>query len=135
MMNQRPITALSRAVQTATKTRHAARSWNSCSSTLSSSTVVRQRHHNANTHSLHPSIPITPVQFQTSQQTRTNFSYAGPRKLSDILKIDQIAPKTKVEVSDLWMTYHENKEKVHGLVLDGGVGKSVLGRAAQWYVL
>jgi hypothetical protein len=32
------------------------------------------------------------------------------------------------------MTYHEGKEKVHGLILDGNVGKRVLGRAAQWYV-
>lgn len=67
-------------------------------------------------------------------QTRNNFSYAGPRKLSDILKVEQIQDKSKVEVSDLWMTYHEGKEKVHGLILDGKVGKSVLARAAQWYV-
>ena len=34
--------------------------------------------------------------------------------------------------SDLWMTYHEGKEKVHGLTLDEAKGKSVLSRAAQW---
>lgn len=65
-------------------------------------------------------------------QVRNNFSYAGPRKLGDILKIEQIQDKSKVEISDLWMTYHEGKEKVHGLILDGDVGKSVLARAAQW---
>ena len=34
--------------------------------------------------------------------------------------------------SDLWMTYHEEKEKVHGLTLDKAKGKSILARAAQW---
>eukprot|EP00956_Cyclotella_meneghiniana_P012991 scaffold18576_cov51-Cyclotella_meneghiniana.AAC.5 len=64
-------------------------------------------------------------------QIRNNFSYAGPRKLSDILKVEQIKDKSKVEVSDIWMAYHEGKEKVHGMILDGSVGKSVLARAAQ----
>ena len=67
-------------------------------------------------------------------QKRSNFSYAGPRKLSDILKVEQIKDKSKVEVSDLWMAYHEGKEKVHGMILDGSIGKSVLARAAQWCV-
>lgn len=31
----------------------------------------------------------------------------------------------------MWMTYHEGKEKVHGLTLDKTKGKSVLSRAAQ----
>ena len=52
--------------------------------------------------------------------------------MGDILKIEQIQDKSKVEISDLWMTYHEGKEKVHGLILDGDVGKSILARAAQW---
>lgn len=32
------------------------------------------------------------------------------------------------------MTYHEGKEKVHGLALDEAKGKTILARAAQWYV-
>ena len=116
---------------------------------------------------------------------RTNFSYAGPRKLSDILKTELLDDKSSAEIvslfgasssvhimpwwllfvevtiilfsttrfvhiillsastnllfacfvhtqSDLWMTYHEGKEKVHGLTLDEAKGKSVLSRAAQW---
>jgi len=34
--------------------------------------------------------------------------------------------------SDMWMTYHEGKEKVHGLTLYKGKGSSILERAAQW---
>lgn len=88
------------------------------------------------------SLTIHPTQHQqqirlpkTRLSIRHNFSYAGPRKLGDVLKIEQIQDKSKVEISDLWMTYHEGKEKVHGLILDGDVGKRVLGRAAQWWVL
>lgn len=63
---------------------------------------------------------------------RTNFSFAGPRKLDDIIKLDMVKDKSTAEISDMWMTYHEGKEKVHGLVLNGSKGKSVLSRAAQW---
>ncbi|KAL7473244.1 hypothetical protein ACHAXS_013676 [Conticribra weissflogii] len=63
---------------------------------------------------------------------RTNFSFAGPRKLDDIIKLDLVKDKSTAEISDMWMTYHEGKEKVHGLVLNGSKGKSVLSRAAQW---
>lgn len=87
---------------------------------------------------IHPSQPQHQHQIRlpkTRLSIRHNFSYAGPRKLGDVLKIEQIQDKSKVEISDLWMTYHEGKEKVHGLILDGDVGKRVLGRAAQWWVL
>lgn len=63
--------------------------------------------------------------------TRGNFSYAGPRKLSDIIKLDLIRDKTSAEISDVWMTYHEEKDKVHGLILNKAKGKSILSRAAQ----
>ena len=82
---------------------------------------------------LHKTTAQSLLKGKSAFQIRHNFSYAGPRKLDDILKVEQIQDKTKVEVSDLWMTYHEGKEKVHGLVLDGATGKSILTRAAQWY--
>ena len=67
-----------------------------------------------------------------NMQKRTNFSYAGPRKLGDILKTELLHDKSTTEISDMWMTYHEGKEKVHGIVMDGKRGKSLLSRAAQW---
>lgn len=39
----------------------------------------------------------------------SSFSFAGPRKLNDILKQDMIADKTGAEVSELWHLYHESK--------------------------
>lgn len=62
---------------------------------------------------------------------RTNFSYAGPRKLSDVLKTDLLEGKSSAEISDLWMTYHEGKDNVHGLTIDKAKGKTILSRAAQ----
>jgi hypothetical protein len=59
----------------------------------------------------------------------SGFSFAGPRKLDEIMKIDLIEGKSKAEVSDLWMTYHENKEHVHGCFLSGDEGRTILSRA------
>lgn len=39
--------------------------------------------------------------------------------------------KSPAEITDMWMTYHEGKEKVHGLAIDEAKGKSILARAAQ----
>ena len=65
-------------------------------------------------------------------QKRSNFSFAGPRKLSDILKVELLKDKSNTEISDMWMTYHEGKEKVHGIVMDGKKGRNLLSKAAQW---
>ena len=59
------------------------------------------------------------------------FSFAGPRKLDEIIKRDLIEEKTKAEVSDIWMTYHENKERVHGCIASGKEGKLILDRAQK----
>ena len=96
---------------------------------------VNSKHLNLKPHLLITSSCTLPHRSIALCQTRNNFSYAGPRKLDDILKVHQIKDKTKAEVSDLWMTYHEGKEKVHGLVLSGDTGKSILARAAQWCVM
>mmetsp|Transcript_52007 Transcript_52007/g.52995 ORF Transcript_52007/g.52995 Transcript_52007/m.52995 type:complete len:82 (+) Transcript_52007:68-313(+) len=47
----------------------------------------------------------------TAAQTRRrfSFSFAGPKKLHEILKKELIQDKTRTEISDLWYTYHENK--------------------------
>jgi len=65
-------------------------------------------------------------------RVRGVFSYAGPRRLSDILKTELLADKSAVEISALWTAYHDKKDNVHGLTLNAAQGKSVLSRAAQW---
>lgn len=58
-----------------------------------------------------------------------SFNFAGPKKLNEILKKDMVEGKTPTEISDLWYTYHEGKENVHGLVLNGKETESLLVRA------
>lgn len=53
----------------------------------------------------------------------------GPKTLEDILKKELVHDKTATEISDLWYTYHEGKDNVHGIILDGHVAKSLLERA------
>mmetsp|Transcript_11241 Transcript_11241/g.14812 ORF Transcript_11241/g.14812 Transcript_11241/m.14812 type:complete len:225 (+) Transcript_11241:143-817(+) len=60
-----------------------------------------------------------------------SFSFLGPKKLEDVLKKELVEGKSATEVADLWYTYHEGKEDVVGLVLNGADGKSVLSRATK----
>ena len=53
------------------------------------------------------------------QQFRSNFSFAGPQKLTDVMKTELLEDKTSTEISDIWLTYHETKERVHGIAIDG----------------
>jgi hypothetical protein len=55
----------------------------------------------------------------------------GPKRLNDILKKELIEKKSATEISDLWYTYHEGKENVHGIILDGQVAQPLLKRAAS----
>jgi len=59
----------------------------------------------------------------------SGFSFAGPRKLEEIMKTELIEGKNKAEISDIWMTYHENQERVHGTIVSGEEGKLILERA------
>lgn len=45
------------------------------------------------------------------------------------MKTELIDGKNKTEISDIWMTYHENKERVHGGIMSGEEGKLILERA------
>ena len=38
-----------------------------------------------------------------------SFSFAGPRKLSEILKLDLLEGQSASEISDIWYTYHESR--------------------------
>jgi len=66
------------------------------------------------------------------QTFRNNFSFAGPKKLDEILKTEMIEDKSKADVTDLWMAYHEQKENTFGSVLPKLKGDLVLKRAAEW---
>jgi len=62
---------------------------------------------------------------------RSNFSYAGPKKLTDVLKVELLEEKSSTDITDLWMTFHEEKDNVHGWALESDEAKTVLTRAAQ----
>jgi hypothetical protein len=61
-----------------------------------------------------------------------SFSFAGARTLDEIVKKDKLKGKTAAEVCDVWYSYHESKDNVHGLVLSGSDGTTILSRAAKW---
>jgi len=70
--------------------------------------------------------------YYDKQQERNVFTFAGARNLNDILKLELIHNRTKIEVSDLWLTYHESKENVAGLIISNGkVVKDMLSRASK----
>jgi hypothetical protein len=54
----------------------------------------------------------------------------GPKRLDDIVKKELLVNKSATEISDLWYTYHEGKENVHGIILDGQLAQPLLERAA-----
>ena len=67
-----------------------------------------------------------------ARRSLSDFSFAGPRKLDEIMKLDMIEKKKfkSQDVQDLWLGYHETKEHMDGTVIDGKMAKSVLSRAA-----
>lgn len=64
-------------------------------------------------------------------RTLSGFSFAGPQKLEEVMKMELMEDKSKAEVSDIWMTYHENKKGVRGGFLNGKEGVAVLERAEK----
>ena len=61
-----------------------------------------------------------------------SFSFAGPRKLDDIIKKELVDDKDTDELSAIWNQYHEGKEGVVGLQIKGQEGIKVLSRAKSW---
>jgi len=47
------------------------------------------------------------------------------------MKTEMIEGKNKAEISDIWMSYHEEKERVYGTIVSGKQGKLILERAAK----
>lgn len=67
----------------------------------------------------------------SSIRSLAGFTFAGPRRLEDILKTDMLNDKSGTEIADIWYTYHYGKEGVIGLTLTGQEGKDVLERAKR----
>jgi ATP11 protein len=81
---------------------------------------------NATRNSVAPLLSSSSLSFR-----HLSFSFVGPKTLDDILKKEMVQDKTATEISDIWYTYHEGKENVHGIILEGDVGKPLLERAAS----
>ena len=75
---------------------------------------------------------VLSTQRQNQTRSLSDFSFAGPRKLDDIMKLDMIKEKKfkSQDIQDLWLGFHETKEHMDGTVIDGKTAKSVLSRAA-----
>ncbi len=93
-------------------------------------------------HNIKSSIRLSTNQCTTTQAQNTctnktlflrrhlsGFSFAGPRNLNEIMKLELLKDKTKPEVSEIWMTYHEDKERVHGVIANGDDGMKIIERA------
>ena len=52
---------------------------------------------------------VVPTVSMAVSSRQFSFSFAGPKKLDDILKKELIENKNTTEISDLWYTYHEGK--------------------------
>mmetsp|Transcript_8036 Transcript_8036/g.22331 ORF Transcript_8036/g.22331 Transcript_8036/m.22331 type:complete len:224 (-) Transcript_8036:688-1359(-) len=80
------------------------------------------------------SLPLFASRFAATKVVKPvrnfSFSFAGPRKLEDVLKTELVEGKSGTEITDVWLTYHEGKEGVVGIVLNGQDGKAVLERAS-----
>jgi len=109
---------------------HRSRAYNITTKPISSSRCLRTLTSSSHTMIKHEHKRYNPSDIQLVQK-RSNFSFAGPRKLSDVMKVDLLQDKSNTEISDVWMTYHEGKEKVHGIVMDGKKGRNLLSKAAQ----
>ena len=49
----------------------------------------------------------------------SSFTFAGARKLDDIIKKEMLADKSASEISDLWTAYHESKVRRASLCVVG----------------
>jgi hypothetical protein len=74
---------------------------------------------------------LTPLRNAAARRHFSGFSFAGPRKLDEIMKTEMIEGKNKAEISDIWMSYHEEKERIYGTIVSGKQGKLILERAAK----
>ena len=68
----------------------------------------------------------------TARRSLSGFSFAGPKRLEEVLKIDKVIDKSTAEVADLWYAFHEDKEGVVGMVLNGKEGKVAIEHAREW---
>jgi len=62
-------------------------------------------HHHPQHH--HP--PHQSVDAHRCFSTGGGFSFAGPRRLDDLIKKERLQGKSGTEIADIWYTYHEEK--------------------------
>jgi len=106
-------------------------------STTVCTTTPQTLHHGTIT-SIPKNTTMTQQQQQQQQQrymsddtsTGSGFSFAGPRSLNEILRIELMKDKTTNEVKDLWLTYHESRDNVHGVILPKDAASTILNRAS-----
>ena len=72
---------------------------------------------------------LRPALQAISRKRYLSFTFAGPRQLEEILKKDMVQDKSGTEVSDLWYSYHDQKDGVIGLSIKGDDGKRIVDRA------
>jgi hypothetical protein len=61
----------------------------------------------------------------------SGFSMVGPKTLNEILKKEKISPLNRADIIDLWLSYHENKEGIHGSILERKQGLTLIQRATE----
>mmetsp|Transcript_9881 Transcript_9881/g.12838 ORF Transcript_9881/g.12838 Transcript_9881/m.12838 type:complete len:210 (+) Transcript_9881:182-811(+) len=70
-------------------------------------------------------------QGHASRRCMSSLSFASPRNLNEILKMEMIEGKSKEDIEFLWNSYHENKEGSIGLSVPGIDVTNVLERASE----
>ena len=65
------------------------------------------------------------------QRCFSSFSFAGPKTLDEILQKEKMKDLQSSEIADLWMSYHEQKDSIHGIVRNGEEGLKCLSRAKE----
>jgi ATP11 protein len=63
-----------------------------------------------------------------------SFSFAGPKTLEDIVKMELLDDKSVEEIEKIWKLYHQDKENVLGMTLPGTAGADIVARAKEWCV-
>lgn len=65
-------------------------------------------------------------------QVRTAFSFAGAKKLTDLIHADKFKGKSALEIADIWRVYHHQKPNVLGFHLDPARGRQIVENATKW---
>jgi len=70
--------------------------------------MTMAHHHPQHHHPPHQSADARRC-FSTGVGGGGGFSFAGPRRLDDLIKKERLQGKSGTEIADIWYTYHEEK--------------------------